>query len=346
MFFIHQSACISPQKTFRLPLFDEIVVYYQNQLLAIEPKYESIPPAYIRRMGKALRMGVGCGMSLLKNFQVDGILVGTANGGIEDSIQFLHQIEEYKEGRLTPTHFVQSTYNAIAGTLAQLTQNKGYNATHVHRGAAFENVVLDTILQLREQPAHQYLIGAVDELSQRNSRMESLAGWYKKELTPSDKMFNTISEGVIPGEGAAMFIVNNRAEGARAKLIANKFFFAHRCEEVLENLYNFLSMQGTDLKDIDGLLSGYNADWRFLSFYESIENLFAHSSIIRFKKFFGDFPTVSALAVWLAVELLHVQPIPSMFLERNATAHRLSRILIYNNYRGEQHSFFIIESAI
>ena len=86
-------------------------------------------------------MGVGTGMKLLLTNKVDGILIGTANGGIEDSIVFLNQIHDFEEGRLTPTNFVQSTYNAIAGMIGMITANKGYNATHVHRGQAFENVV-------------------------------------------------------------------------------------------------------------------------------------------------------------------------------------------------------------
>ena len=49
------------------------------------------------------------------------MLIGTANGGIEDSIMFLNQIHDYEEGRLTPTSFVQSTYNAIAGMMGMIT---------------------------------------------------------------------------------------------------------------------------------------------------------------------------------------------------------------------------------
>jgi hypothetical protein len=343
MFYIHQSACISPQQTFGNIDLNELKVYNNNQMLAIEPKYEGIPPGQLRRMGKALRMGVGSGMSLLKSNKVDGIIVGTANGGIEDSISFLNQIEEYQEGRLTPTHFVQSTFNAIAGIMGLITQNKGYNATHVHRGAAFENVALDAAMLLKENQQHQYLIGAVDEISVRNYRMEALAGWYKKEMISSNEMFKNISEGMIPGEGAAMFIVNNIEQSANAKLSALHFFVCHHIEQLLKELETFLLNNKIEKSSIDLLMSGYNADERFIRFYETIEAQFENKPICRFKKLTGDFQTVSALATWLSVQLLHTRQLPHYWLHKECKTPNIRRILIYNNYRGEQHSFMLIE---
>lgn len=343
MFYIHQSACISPQQTFGNINFNELKVYNNNQMLAIEPKYEGIPPGQLRRMGKALRMGVGSGMSLLKSNKVDGIIVGTSNGGIEDSISFLNQIEEYQEGRLTPTHFVQSTFNAIAGIMGLLTQNKGYNATHVHRGAAFENAALDAAMLLKENQQHQYLIGAVDEISVRNYRMEALAGWYKKEMISSNEMFENISEGMIPGEGAAMFIVNNIEQNANAKLSALHFFVCHNIEQLLKELETFLLNNKIEKSSIDLLMSGYNADERFIRYYQTIEKQFEDKPICRFKKLTGDFQTVSALATWLSVQILNQNEVPNHLLNRTISTEKVSKILIYNNYRGEQHSFILIE---
>lgn len=343
MFYIHQSACISPQNTFGELLLNELVAYDNNQLHAIEPKYEGIPPAQIRRMGQALRMGVGSGLSLLKNNIVDGIIIGTANGGIEDSISFLNQIEEYQEGRLTPTHFVQSTFNAIAGMLGMLMKNKGYNATHVHRGLAFENTVIDAYMLLKENEEAQYLIGAVDEISVRNYHMESIAGWYKKELIKSDELFQHISTGMLPGEGAAMFLVNNKKENASAKLLAISQFYSTNSNQILLELKNFLDQNNIDLESVDLLLSGNNADVRFQEFYLSIENNFTSKPIVHFKKMFGDFQTVSALAVWLSTQLFRTTEIPEFMLKNKVNSNQIERILIYNNYRGEQHSFYLLE---
>ncbi len=119
----------------------------------MEPDYPGIPAGARRRMGKSVRMAVGAALPLLeKHPQPDGIIIATANGGMEDCIKFLNQILEYKEGLLTPGNFVQSTSNAAAAQIALVTKNHNYNITHVHRGLAFENALMDVMMLLKENP--------------------------------------------------------------------------------------------------------------------------------------------------------------------------------------------------
>src|ERR1700744_2725255 len=109
MLYIHQSTCISPQQTFVEIDIDTLHEPADNKLKAIEPAYEGIPPGVLRRMAKAVRMGVGASLPILAAFPlVDGFIIGTANAGMEDCIKFLNQIIQYEEGVLTPGNFVQS----------------------------------------------------------------------------------------------------------------------------------------------------------------------------------------------------------------------------------------------
>src|SRR6185436_11909846 len=106
--FIHKSICISPQHTFPEVNIEDIVSSADNKLTVIEPKYENIPLNTLRRMGKAVRMGVGAAMNLIKEYPyLNGIIIGTSNGGMEDCIKFLNQVFDYNEGTLTPKNFVQ-----------------------------------------------------------------------------------------------------------------------------------------------------------------------------------------------------------------------------------------------
>jgi hypothetical protein len=89
---------------------------------------------------------------------LDGIIIGTANAGMEDCFHFLKQMVDYNEGLLTPGNFVQSTTNALAGQLGMMKHNTGYNITHVHLGLAFENALLDAAMRLEEYPWHNYLL--------------------------------------------------------------------------------------------------------------------------------------------------------------------------------------------
>jgi 3-oxoacyl-(acyl-carrier-protein) synthase len=227
MFYIHRTTCISPQAGLVLP-----VAPVDNLLRAVEPSYEGIPGNVLRRMSKSVKMGVGSALSLLQvgvgaaagggvagvATAVNGILIGTSNGGMEDSIKFLKQIIEYDEGILAPGPFVQSTPNAIASQIALLTNNKGYNVTHVHRGLAFESALIDAAMLLAEHPDDRYLAGGVDEICAHNYNFEMAAGWFKKESLSGRDLYATDSPGSIAGEGAAMFLLGGSAGGALAEV--------------------------------------------------------------------------------------------------------------------------------
>ena len=187
-------------------------IHTANIFTAFEPSYsETIPSSLLRRMGKAVRMGIGTALPLIeRNEKLDGIVIGTANGGLENCINFLNQIIDYDEGTLTPTHFVQSTPNALAGQLALMSKNTGYNVTHVNGPLAFENALLDAMMFLEGEKSNtSLLLGAVEEISTYNYNIDLLAGRYKEECVSNDKLIETNTIGSVCGEGSTMFVVTN-----------------------------------------------------------------------------------------------------------------------------------------
>ncbi|MGN6439679.1 MAG: beta-ketoacyl synthase chain length factor [Agriterribacter sp.] len=344
--FIHHYNCISPQQTFGQVDVETLQQSVDNKMKAIEPSYEGIPPGILRRMGKAVRMGVGCALPVLKTVaETDGIIIGTANGGMEDCIKFLNQIIDYEEGMLTPGNFVQSTPNAIAAQVGLMSRNKQYNVTHVHRGLAFENAMLDAVMMLHENPEATYLLGAVDEISAYNYNIDYLGGWFKKEPMQGKSVYDTHTEGSLAGEGAVMFIVNNRAEGAVAQVKAFHTLHSTNEREVKETLSAFLEKQLGAGKSPDLFFSGENGDSRLLPYYLAAESLFdAGTTIARFKHMTGEFETASGIAFWLACHIQHT--VPAHCLKKEGTAGPLRNILIYNNYKGRQHSFILLQKAI
>lgn len=341
--YIHQAICISPQQTFPDVDLKVLNASENNRLIAIEPKYNGIPTGILRRMGKAVRMGVGAALALHqpeKSF--DGLIIGTANGGMEDCIKFLNQIMDYEEGRLTPTNFVQSTPNAIAAQIGLSTQNTGYNITHVHRGLAFENALLDAFMKLNENPEHTYLLGGLDEISDYNFSIEYLAGAYKKETVNNKDLYVNQNFGTIAGEGVAMFVVNKNSIGAKAKVLGLKMVHTKDLQEV-QNTFN-LFLNENEQPTIDILLSGENGDSRLSEFYNCIENECPEDTgILRFKHYCGEFPTASAVSLWLACQFMENKQIPDHFIKRNPGNSKIRTILIYNNYKGYQHSFILLE---
>lgn len=345
MFYIHQTSCISPQQTFGEVDILSVHAPKEKQLKVIEPSYTGIPPGVLRRMSKAVRMGMGAALPLLQQTpQVNGIIMGTANAGMEDCFHFLKQMVEYDEGLLTPGSFVQSTPNALAAQLAMLSHNHGYNITHVHLGLAFENAVTDTAMLLREQADNQYLLGTVDDISSYNYALNLLAGWYTDEDMPAD-WYGSGNKGSIPGEGSAMFLVNAKKEEALAELRAMQTIHTTDAAYVQQQLTVFLQQHINGDEKVDAMLSGENGDERLLHFYKACESTLPDdAAVIRYKHLCGEYPTASAFALWLACYILQGNAIPAHMIKKPSGEKPCKNILLYNNHKGDQHSFILVSA--
>ena len=341
MFYIHQMSCISPQQTFSNIHLETVNDAQENQMKVIEPSYKDIPSGILRRMGKAVRIAVGAALPIIKQ-QLDGIIIGTANGGMEDCIKFLNQIVDYNEGMLTPGNFVQSTANSVAAQLGLTQLNNGYNTTHVHLGWAFENALLDVSMLINEYPENNYLVGSVDEISNYNVNINFLDGWYKTTHVSNQDLYKTHSNGSIAGEGAAMFTVNLKAESALAKVDAIHIFRTENETTVKEQLDIFFAKNNVQNLEIELLISGENGDARLSKYYNTIENAFEPNvSVARYKHLIGEYPTSSSFALWLACHILHVQNVPQSILKKNQKK-TYKKCLLYNTGRGDQHSFILV----
>ena len=345
MFYIHQTFCISPQQTFSNTELNTLVEPVEKKMFAIEPAYEGIPPGILRRMGKAVRLGVGAGLPLLQNNAMpDGIIMGTTNCGKDDCIKFLYQIIEYDEGMLTPLNFVQSTPNAVAGQIGLLTKNHGYNITHLHYGLAFEFAMIDADMMIQENPSNSYLLGAVDDISTHNYYFEDKAGWYKKEEVSNKKLYETYSPGSIAGEAATMFIVNGKEPGSVANIRGVETLH-HEDESLMkEKLQDFIGKYLPAGEKIDLLLTGENGDNRLLKYYSSCESAMKGDvTVARFKHMSGEYPTATAMGLWLCCDILQNQIIPAHMIKKMGGANTgYKNILIYNNYKSIQHSFILV----
>ncbi len=344
MFYIHQASCISPQQTFNHVDLNKLFEPVDKKLNAIEPEYENIPPGALRRIGKAVRMGVGAALPLLHNNIIpDGIIIGTTNCGKEDSIKFLNQIVDYNEGMLTPLNFVQSTPNAVAAQIGLLTKNHGYNITHLQLGLAFEFAMTDADMMLAENPLNNYLLGAVDDISTNNYYTEEKAGWYKKEDISNKILYETNSEGSVAGETAVMFLVNGKENGSVAKVIAVDTLHHEDEYAEKEKLQDFIKRYLPAGEKIDLLLTGENGDNRLSKYYSSCESAVNDDvTVARFKYLCGEYPTATAMGLWLSCQVLQNQSLPAHMIKRKGSAAGYKNILIYNNYRGVQHGFILL----
>jgi hypothetical protein len=343
--YIKDLYAISPQKTHDLSFENgEWQVLNEYIYKAVEPSYQDlIPNAQLRRMGKAVRMGIGVSLPLLgRNPKPDGIIFGTANGGLEDCIKFLNQIVEYNEGTLTPTNFVQSTPNALAGQVALLSENQGYNMTHVNGSLAFESALLDASLFFDEYRGGEknLLLGAVEEISDYNYNIDRLGERFKEELVSNTDLLSSGTKGSYCGEGSTQFYLSNNPENSLAQFKAFKQSSHLSKNEVGEFVQSFLDEQKLDVEAIDCLLLGRNGDASTDSWYDEVEQLFGNKPKVYFKKSVGEYRTVSAFASYLAVRLLNGQ---AHYLIENGTTEKPRTILIYNHFDAVRHSLILIQ---
>lgn len=343
--FIKDLSCISPQKTYDLSLFgNNFKVITGNKCLAIEPNYsELIPAGILRRMGKASRIGIGTGLSLLKKYpSVDGIILSTANGGLEDSMNFLDQIEVYQEGSLTPTNFVQSTPNAVAGLLSLMSNNTGYNTTHVHKGIAFESALLDAKLLFESNETTSLLVGNVEEISDWNFNIEFLEGQFKDKEVTNLTLLNSNTKGTICGEGASMFIIESSPSNALCEIKdVDQICFPEE-SDIVEKIMHLLERNSLMTSDIHALMLGYNGDNRTDFWYRNVcDKLFPDQGVFTFKNLCGEYPTAAAFATWLSSCILKGLHIPAEAICKSASSE-IKNILIYNHYKGNQHGFILM----
>jgi hypothetical protein len=155
-------------------------------------------------MSKAVKMGIICAMEALQQIdrrELDGILVGSGKGCLIDSDKFLQSIVVQQEEFLSPTAFIQSTHNTVAGQIALLIKNTGYNMTYSQGRVSFESTVFDAYLQLVLNERKTLLVGAVDELSDIS-------------IDISERIANTKDQPTTTGiprtEGAGFFIFSNQ----------------------------------------------------------------------------------------------------------------------------------------
>ena len=207
--------------------------------------------------------------------------------------------------------------------------------------------MLDAAMHLRQNPDSRFLLGAVDEISAYNYNIDLLAGWYKTSVVTLAGIYQNELPGSYPGEGSAMFIVDNKKRAGSVKVEALQTITSDSPQIVAQCFRDFL-----DLNDLNAVapglfMSGENGDNRMMPFYEACEKQLTNVPVARFKHISGEFATASSIALWLAAELLRTQEVPSHMLKYGPVntgpkeQTGLRKILIYNNYKFVQHSFIL-----
>lgn len=349
--YFNGAACISVQKTTDSGFLTEVEINTSETVIyAGQPSYaEVISPSFIRRMAKGVKMGIFTSTHALREAQLvmpDAIITGTGLGCLEDSEKFLKAILDNNEQFLTPTSFIQSTHNTVAGQIALGLQCKGYNFTYVNGAASFETALLDAKLQLETDQADSVLVGGIDETAQHNIDVQRIAGNIKKQEDLPFSVLNPTSKGMILGEGASFFVLENEPkESSYATLEAISIQNSLEIDEVQHYVKRFLNDHKIRLDEIDLVVLGNNGDVEFDLYFNQVSGLFNTTPQAYYKHLSGEFYTASGFALWMALNILKKQIIPAQVKMNSIEKKTYKTVLLYNQYRGKDHSLTLLKKC-
>ena len=349
--YINSAACISVQDTLSENFSEHLKPENSTQVLkAIEPNYkEFIPPAMIRRMSKTVKMSSVASTLALKEAGIekpDSIIVGTGMGCSQDSEKFLKNVLENNEEFLTPTFFIQSTHNTVAGQIALGLQCHGYNFTYVNTSSALEFSLLDAKLQILDGEAENILVGSTDEKTDRIMELYQLSNTIKKEENLPSDYLNSKTEGVIWGEGSSFFVLGkDKNESSYAQLkdiqITNKL----ESDETEKFIREFLVKNNLKNEEIDAVILGFSGDSKSDIYYKKALELFQNSSLLYYKHLSGEFNTASGFSTFMACQILKNQEIPKVMMINDIKKDEIKNVVLYNHLKGDDHSLILLEKA-
>ena len=349
--YINSASCISVQDTLNENFFQQLTPENSAQVLkAIEPNYkEFIPAAMIRRMSKTVKMSSIASHYALKESgieQPDAIIVGTGMGCSQDSEKFLKNVIDNNEEFLTPTFFIQSTHNTVAGQIALGLQCHAYNFTYVNTSSSLEFSLLDAQLQINNGEAENVLVGSTDEQTERTLQLYQLNNTIKKSENLPFDLLNSKTEGVIWGEGSSFFVVGKeRTESSYAKF--QDIQISNRLEqsEIQNFIGDFLAKNDLTHQDIDAVILGFSGDANSDVYYIKAMDMFPNSALLYYKHLSGEFNTASGFSTFMACHILKKQEIPDVMKINSVSKDNVKNILIYNHLLGKDHSLMLLEKV-
>lgn len=349
--FINGIGAVTTQGVWRQEIFSEAHILDHAITSADQPSYKGlIPPGAIRRMSGGMKMGIYAARQALEEAVVsipDAIITGTGLGCSEDSDKFLRSLWENGEQFLTPTSFIQSTHNTVAAQIALQLQCKGYNVTYVNGAISFESALLDTLLLLQAEEAENVLLGGVDEIAEQTYAFLQAAGYIKaKDVLETVK--TSTSPGVNYAEGAHFFSMDrNKTASSYAEVVDVVLRNELEVPEAASFLQDFLTANDLRPDDLDAVILGYNGDEQDDLFYSTIQQTLPSVTPLYYKHLSGQFDSCSAFGLAAAAFILKYQTVPPVLYwnEKNPAKTTWKNILLYNQYKGKDHSLVIVRAC-
>jgi 3-oxoacyl-[acyl-carrier-protein] synthase II len=315
---ITASSTISYQPTFRKKGFSFERLELSKNSTLIAPDYSGVIPAMDRRrMSDVLKMSIACSMDCLEQAglkQPDAIIVGTSMGCCTHTRNFLDKIISSQGGLISPTSFILSTHNTIAGQLSLHLKNHSYNITHTQNSLSFEHALLDAMVCINDEHNH-VLVGGADEM----------------EETLFDMKARLSNENLQSAFGASFFVLSRETTDSSTVILVDV-----RSHSLIngssETTKIFLESNKLTNEDIDLVLYSDSTQKTTVE----LQSLFGEKKLFDYQKICGTWFTNSAFAMGYGIDVLSQRNHP-LFGENIHT------VLVFNNLVPENLGLILLK---
>jgi hypothetical protein len=284
--YINAASTISYQPTFRNPGFSSSLQELNPSSELRTPDYgDFIPAMERRRMSQVQKMAIACSLDCLQQAgiqQPDAIIVGTSMGCCVNTRNFLDKILTTTDGPLSPTSFIVSTHNTIAGQIALLLKNHGYNMTHTQNSLSFEQSLMDGIIAI-DNGAQHVLIGGADEEEESIYNMRARLKNEEVRLTC----------------GASFFILSKNQNNTTSVRLADAGSYG-LIDNTTEIIKSFLAANHTPAEEIDLVLFAVSNQEKM----NDLTSIFQPKQMFDYQKITGTYYTNASFAMHYAVDIL------------------------------------------
>lgn len=302
MAFIRHIDSITHQSSFQQEnCWDQLRVLDDDSPV-IAPDYKAwINPLALRRLSTILRMGIATAKSVSGGNEFDAISYGTSLGCLTDTEKFLQVINTVSGDVFSPTAFIQSTHNTIAGQISLELKNHAYNMTHTQNTLSFEVALLDALLQIREGKKH-VLTGAADEAIPFLERL-------RNEVINSDLPFTS---------GATAVHLVPEQSGSLVAISQCSLYYGD--QDPITTVSGFLATQKISLQPNDLILESG----------KMLTDL--HPSTVNYLSYTGYNHTASAFALHLGTDYFKKNPLAEYVLIANYLSTKNVGIILLKRY--------------
>ena len=310
---------ISHQPTFRNKGFSKVLTELNPESGCITPDYSGFIPAMDRRrMSDVLKMSITCSMDCLEQAglgQPDAIIVGTSMGCCIHTRNFLDKIFSAKGDLISPTAFIVSTHNTIAGQISLLFKNHGYNMTHTQNSLSFEQALIDGMLCMANGCSN-VLVGGADELEDKIYNM--------KERLQDEKIHLT--------GGASFFILSTEKKNTMPANLVDVGSFG-LIEDSPGIIKKFLHSNYVSAEEIDLVLYSNSGKMKT----DELESIFGLRKIVNYQKITGTYYTNAAFAMNYGIDILSYKNHPVF-------GEGINNILVCNNLIPENLGLILLNN--